>query len=511
MTKVILPRPSFFAYNLGCRVNQAEISAISSQLSDNGFKPFSPDLPLFHSPALVIINTCAVTIKAERESRKAVHHFKRIYPKAKIIAMGCAAKFIKDADLVIENKDKENSTKIILQRFLNLNTPRRSRGRCLATIRGDTLLSDSGRALVKIQEGCDQFCSYCIVPYLRGKPKSISSKEIICQINNLVDQGIKEIILCGINLSLYGRDSSSSPQNDRQGRCQNDKQRMSQNDTSSRPEPFDLTQGKLSEGSHSGLIFLLRQILKETKAERISLSSIEPEYLYHDSEFIELFTNEPRLSKSFHLALQSGSSDTLKNMGRKTDLEKLLKVLRFIKEKCPEFTFRADIIVGFPTESEKNFQETLSFIKKTLITFAHVFPYSIRPGTLAEKKIATKQWHDLPMVIKKERTKKIMELIQKIQKEEAKKLIGKTLPCLIIRKISGGYEAMAGNSWIVRISHQPALLASRQTGRRGRSSAINSQTPIGRILPVKITSFDQKSLIGTISLQGNFDFRSIFG
>jgi len=491
MGKIILSSKTFLTYTLGCRVNQAEISAISSQLSAISMEIFGKAKHAF--PDIVLINTCAVTQKAERESRKAIHHFKRIYPKAKVISLGCAAKFIKDADLVIENIDKENSLKIIFRRFPDLNTPRRSPfGKLRATIRGEMLiknpqllitnyqlLSASGRALVKIQEGCNQFCAYCIVPYLRGKPKSTPVKEIICQINHLVQNGIKEIILCGINLSLYGIDSSSSPQND--------KQRMPQNDTSSHPER--------SEGSCSNLTFLLKQILKKTKAERISLSSIEPEYLYENREFVELFLKERRFSKYFHLALQSGSSDNLKNMGRKTDLKKLLKTLRFIKEKYPEFTFRADIIAGFPTETEKNSQETLDFIKSTRISFVHSFQFSTRPGTKTEGFIKSGKWRDLPPATKKERSKRLMELTKNIQKKEAKKLIGKILSCLIIRKVSGGYEAMAGNSWTVRISHQPALLASRRSGRRGRSSAIGSQTLIGKILPIKIIGFENNYLL----------------
>lgn len=441
MTKLIVSLPTFLTYSLGCRVNQAEISVISEQLTVNSLEIFNEKIHSF--PDIVLVNTCAVTSKAERESRKAIHHFKRLFPKAKIICLGCSANFVKDADLVIENQNKANFLKIILQKFptLNFKTPRMVTKQRLRLLRGeksqDNLFSKSGRALVKIQEGCDQFCSYCIVPYLRGKLKSNLPRQIICQINHLVQSGIKEIILCGINLSLYGRDSSAPPQNDNRSLCH--------------PEPFDLTQGKLSEGSPFNLTGLLKRILEETKAERISLSSIEPEYIYQNKEFVNLFVDEPRLSKYFHLALQSGSPDTLKAMGRKTDLEKLMKTLRFIKEKYPEFTFRADIIVGFPTETENNFQETLEFIKQAPITFVHVFPCSIRPGTLTEKKIRDKRWQDISSTIKKDRAKKVMELTKKIQKEGGKKLIGKTLPCLIIRKVSGGYEAMAGNSWNVKL------------------------------------------------------------
>lgn len=394
------------------------------------------------SPNIVLVNTCMVTQKAERESRKAIHHFKRIYPKAKIIALGCAAKFVSDADLIIENLKKVQAVKIIKENFPYLfpfPTPRQDSSFII-----HNSFQSSGRALVKIQEGCNQFCNYCIVPYLRGKPKSTSSDEIVCQINKLVDEKIKEIILCGINLSLYGQDFKKK---------------------------FTLTD-------------LVKKILKETLAERISLSSIEPEYLYQDHEFIEIFMAEPRLSKYFHLALQSGSSETIKIMGRKTDLKKLLKVLQKVKKAMPEFTFRADIITGFPTETEENFQETLDFIKKAPITFCHVFPFSLRQGTTAEKMIKEKKWQDITPSIKKERAKKVMELAQTIQKEEAKILIGKILPCLIIRKKSSCYEALITNSWpIILRATQPKLKVNFLEGKT---------------LPAKITSLKNNYFFGEI-------------
>jgi len=468
MSDSILP-PSFLTYTLGCRVNQAEVTVISKQLTVNSFVPFNKAKHSF--PTFVLINTCAVTQKAERESRKAIHHFKRLYPKAKIVCLGCAAKFVKDADLVIKNPQKPNAVKIIFRSFslthreCQAKNPQLLITNYLSADKAGQLLSSSGRALVKIQEGCNQFCPYCIVPYLRGKPKSTSPKEIICQINKSVDEGIKEIILCGINLSLYG---------------------------------IDLKMDSSPSARNCGLTALIKKILKETNAERISLSSIEPEYLYREnrgtdpkkgpslldqnSEFVELFLNEPRLSKYFHLALQSGSPDTIKNMGRRTDLDKLMDTLHFIKEKCPEFTFRADIIAGFPTETKENFQETLDFIKKAPITFVHSFQFSIRPGIKAERFLKQKIWKDLPPAVKKERAKRLMKLAKIIQKKEAEKLIGKTLPCLIIKKTSGGYEAMAENSWRVVI---------RTMNNKQRTMGIN-----GKILPVKIAGFKNNFLLG---------------
>lgn len=437
--------PTFLTYILGCRVNQAETAVISEQLTVNSWKMFNEKI--HSSPSIVLVNTCAVTQKAERESRKAIHHFKRIYPKARIIALGCAAKFVKDADLVIENFNKEKTINLIKEKFPELLPDKLKKNCSLST--AHCLLSSSGRALVKIQEGCDQFCNYCIVPYLRGKPKSTSSDEIVCQINKLVDEKIKEIILCGINLSLYGQDFRKK---------------------------FALTD-------------LIKRILKETSAERISLSSIEPEYLYKNHKFIELFMTETRLSKYFHLALQSGSSETLRTMGRKTNIKKLLEILQNIKKAVPEFTFRADIIVGFPTETEENFKETLDFINNAPITFTHVFPFSLRQGTLAEKMVKEKKWQDISPSIKKERIKKVMELTQKIQKKEVENLMGKTSSCLIIRKLSKAYEGLNSNSW-------PVIVTIKKKGQK--SGVIK-----GKILPVVITSYKDNKLNGRLIEQNS--------
>lgn len=386
VTKPILS-PTFLTFTLGCRVNQAEITDIKNKLVKRGWLPHNVLTYRYANtkvkqPDLVLINTCAVTLKAERESRKAVHHFKRIYPKAKIIALGCAAKFVKDADLIIENKSKNKAAEILNNKFSKF-FPSGSNHNSSFIIHNS--FQSSGRALVKIQEGCNRFCAYCIIPRLRGKPKSKPPEKIIGEINLLVNKGIKEITLCGINLSLYGQDF---------------KRKLTLTD-------------------------LLKKILKETRAERISLSSIEPEYLYKDHEFIKLFIKENHLAKYFHLALQSGSQETIKAMGRKTDLKKLLKVLQKLKTKVPGFTFRADIIVGFPTESEEKFRQTLEFIEKAPITFCHVFPFSVRQGTLAEKRInegkeEDQKWKDLPMMVKKERARKVMTLTRQIQENKLK-------------------------------------------------------------------------------------------
>ena len=433
MDKSILS-PTFLTFTLGCRVNQAETADLENQLVSAGVVPYQSVstyryINTREKPFLVLINTCAVTKKAEIESQKTVRHFKKLYPKSKVIALGCAADFISQADLVVKNEDKENSVRIIFQNFSNLASA--SINNKQLTISNQMFIS--GRALIKIQDGCNNFCSYCIVPFLRGKPKSIPQKETICKINKLVNLGIKEITLCGINLGLY----------------------------------------------QPGVINLLKKILSQTSVERVALSSVEPDMV--TKEFADLFLKEPRLVKYFHLALQSGSPKVLKDMGRKTNLEKLSKILHFIKLKCPEFTFRADILVGFPTETEENFQETLDFIQKNKISFVHTFPFSVRPGTKAEGFIKSGTWKDFPAKIKKERVKKVISLAKKIRIEEGKELKDEILPCLIIKE----KEAVANNSWPVKIrimNNEQRIMEMRR-----------------KIVPVKIIGLKDNYLLGEIT------------
>jgi len=192
---------TFLTYSLGCRTNRAEINQIAQELTKYGFTPSDKE------PDVVLINTCVVTAKAERETRKTIRHFRRVYPQAFLVVLGCGVDAreklkinLPQADLFVKNLKKQNTAKLIAQRFRFAETQK-------ATLQDKYFLS--GRALLKIQEGCDQFCAYCIVPLVRGKPKSLLPEGIISQIKDLEKQKIKEVILVGINLALYGKDLKS--------------------------------------------------------------------------------------------------------------------------------------------------------------------------------------------------------------------------------------------------------------------------------------------------------------
>lgn len=403
-----MKKHAFLTYSLGCRTNQAEINQIANQLTQSGFIPWQKGRT---RPDLILINTCAVTAKADRETRKAIRHFRRLYPQAFLVTTGCGVDArekmgikLPAADLFVPNSKKAKTATLIIKHF-RLSPKQEPSFKDKYSL--------SGRALLKIQEGCDQFCAYCLVPFLRGQPASFPPTKITSQVKDLEKREIQEVILVGTNLGLYGKELKPP----------------------------------------TNLNFLLEEILKKTEINRVSLSSIEPDLI--NQKLINLFLGNPRLSSYFHLALQSGSASVLKRMGRQTNLKKLLKHLLSVKQKKPEFTFRADILVGFPGETEKEFQETIDFVKKAKIAFAHIFPYSPRPGTKASLWIKKGKIPDPSQEIKRRRVKKLQAAVKRIRLQEGKGLIGKTLPCLFTQKRDSFWQAIASNSWPVKVFSQP--------------------------------------------------------
>jgi len=365
--------PTFSCHSLGCRVNRVEINQIKGSLTRAGFLPWSEKLK--RKLDIIILNTCVVTQKAERETRKEIRHLKREFPQSFLVVTGCAVsaqeKFntqLPEANLFIPNKNKAQITKTILEKFplnkyFNVSTGKKQ------------------RAFVKIQDGCNQFCTFCIVPYLRGQPKSKPVTQIIKEIKKLEKEGTLEVILCGINLSLFGQDL----------------------------EP------KIN------LVALLKNILQKTDISHLSLSSLTPNLI--NRKLINLYINDwesgsKRLSPYFHIALQSGSERILVKMNRpKADLNKLKDLLQYIKQEIPEFNLRADIIVGFPGETEKDFRSTLHYIEECQIAFTHIFRYSSRPGTTAYKMIKSNRWQEVDEKTKKTRSQKIKKLTEKIRQK----------------------------------------------------------------------------------------------
>jgi len=309
-------------------------------------------------------------------------------------------------------------------------------------------LSDPGsdkRIFVKIQDGCDHFCSYCIVPYLRTKPASKKPKQIINEINRACQLGVKEVVLCGINLSLFGQDLDQS----------------------------------------TNFADLIKKILKKTDIPRLSLSSLTPKLI--DQKLIDIFIADQeknqRLSSYWHLALQSGSETVLGRMNRQTDLDKLSKSLHYIKEKIPHFTLRADIMIGFPGETNQEFDQTQQFIKKNKLSFGHLFSYSPRPQTKAQKMVKNKTWAKIPDQIKKKRRKKLLALIKNNRKKERSFLLGTTRKILILKPTSYGWWGLSDNYW-------PTKIKTKENKNKNLT---------GQIVPVKIIDSEDKSLGGNFA------------
>jgi len=332
-------KKTFFSYSFGCRVNEAEKEDIDRKMALNGFK-FTKS-----KPDIFIINSCAVTNKAEREVRQLVYQTKKRIPKTKIVITGCSAtywlrnKLYQDlpVDLIVDNINKEFLVDIIKKR-LSSQPPLDRSGR--ERVVGTSKFLDSERLLIKIQDGCQRCCSYCIVPYLRGLPKSYLTKNIVDKINKQIN--IKEVILTAVNTEAFGHDTGEN-----------------------------LTQ-------------LVSQIINKTSIPRISFGSIHPWSI--DKKFLNFYrkiVKKNRLINFFHIPLQSGSDKTLTLMKRGYASKDLLWKIKEIKKINSYAQIATDVIVGFLDESDNDFKETYRFLEKNPIDKFHVFRFSNRLLTAA--------------------------------------------------------------------------------------------------------------------------------
>ncbi|MEN2994709.1 MAG: MiaB/RimO family radical SAM methylthiotransferase [Thermodesulfovibrio sp.] len=363
----------------GCKVNQAEAQKWEKFLTSNGYNVTeNPE-----EAELWVINTCAVTKKAEIQSKQIINKAKKLGKKA--FVTGCYVELCKFENNLENLKFFSNSEKDnIFKNFENLN-------------KSKTLKISRHRAIVKIQDGCNQYCSYCIVPYLRGKPRSYSIEQIIGEIKDYQSIGIKEVILSGINIGLYGIDYENN----------------------------------------MNLKRLLKVILKETSGIRIRLSSIEVNHI--DDEFIEVLSDR-RICRHLHIPLQHGSDRILQLMNRSYNVSLYEDTIEKIFKLYPDISIGTDIIVGFPSETEEDFKTTLKLIEKMEFSYLHVFPYSKRPFTKASEIN-----EDIPENTKKERTNALIEL-GKIKKEKyIKKFIGCSLEVLIENKKNGFFSGTSEN------------------------------------------------------------------
>jgi len=335
---------------LGCKVNQYESDAIAQRLKDLGCIPAGAEDPA----DLCIINTCTVTQKASMQSRQTVRQAIRFNPEARIIVTGCYAQTEPDAikkidgvHHIIGHGDKHNIPDIVLSQEKSLPSPSLIRRNILHELHFKqipvTVFGNRTRPFLKIQDGCDTFCTYCIVPYARGRSRSMPLEGVLKNIHCLKQAGFHEVVLTGVHLGAYGLDLS--PQ--------------------------------------TSLTALLDHIRESNAMDRVRLSSIEPHELTQD--IIKLVAETEIFCDHFHIPLQSGDDRILEKMHRPYTSSFFIDLIVKIKDQVPDAAIGVDILIGFPGETEKAFENTYSLIKKLPITYLHVFPFSPRPGTPAGK------------------------------------------------------------------------------------------------------------------------------
>ncbi len=369
-------------YTLGCKVNTYESEYILLKLIEHGYQIGSID----DVCDIYIINTCTVTNTADIKSRKIINRVKRLNPNACIVALGCFVEDHQDDDLGIDiyigNKDKSKIIELLDLYFTNKEVIKR------VGLNKDkfedmfiTDFKNRCRAFVKIQDGCENFCSYCIIPYVRGKCRSKDLNTVIKEVTVLVNKGFKEIVLTGIHTGNYGVDLNTNFAN------------------------------------------LLNELVKIKGLRRLRISSIEVTEL--TTEVLDVLKRSNIIVDHLHIPLQAGSDKILKLMNRKYDLKYFEDKLREIRKIRPNISITTDIIVGFPSESEEDFLETIENSKKFAFTKIHVFPYSDRLGTSASKMTG-----HIDGNIKKARARELLNVSHELEKEYASKFIGETLEVL---------------------------------------------------------------------------------
>ena len=394
---------------LGCKVNSYEVEAVGETFLKNGFSFF--DKAKDEKPDVIILNTCAVTQTSVTKDRKTIKRYRKEYPKAVLVVMGCYAQFDfknisenLDADIVIGTSNRSKIYDLVIDFLKNhkkvfLNDENNTIKKYENISLTKTYLTT--RAYVKIQDGCNNFCSYCLIPYIRGRSRSREKADILKEISSLISNGTKEIVLTGIDMSSYGLDLETK-------------------------ETFS---------------DLIESILVENPSlYRLRISSLEISQI--DDKFLELLAKYSNLANHLHIPLQSGSEEIVKRMNRKYDIDGFVTKISKIREIRPDISITTDVIVGFPGESEENFLETYNFCQKINFSKIHVFPYSLRSGT-----VAAKFKDQINPSIKKERVNRLLALSNKLEYEYTSRFFDQDIEFLFedyVKEIKG-YRGHSSN------------------------------------------------------------------
>lgn len=423
-------------HNLGCKVNAYEMDIMQQKFAENGFRV----VPFGEKADVCVINTCTVTNIADRKSRQMLHKAKSLNPDTIVIATGCYVQTDTEnveknpsVDIAIGNNKKAQIVEILneylekhnkVSEVIDINHT----GEYESMFLTDT--SERTRAYIKIQDGCNQFCSYCLIPYARGRVRSRDMEEILMEIDTLSKKGFKEFVLTGIHVSSYGITN-----------------------------PNDLSENKLAD--------LLERIQELPEVKRIRLSSLEPRVVTR--EFAERISKLSKLCPHFHLSLQSGSAGTLKRMNRHYTPEQYMEGVKLLREYFDDPAITTDVIVGFPGETEEEFEESYRFAETVGFYEMHIFKYSKRKGTVAEK---------LPNQVKDGdkdlRSDRMLELSDRLSKEYRQRHLNKSVAVLFEES-----KAIDGKTYMIGLT--PEYIKVAKETKEDLENEISTETIKGFI------------------------------
>ena len=404
------------SFALGCKVNQYESEAIAELFQEKGYEIVGID----EEADVYVINTCTVTNFGDKKSRQLIRKVKRQNENAIVCVVGCYAQTapqelekVEGVNLVLGTKDRAQIVEMVenykVENGVESHVSDIMKERLFEPL-SIQKLANRTRAYLKIQDGCSQFCSYCIIPYARGPIRSRDPEDVIVEVKRLAENGFKEVVLTGIHVASYGKD---------------------RRDTS--------------------LIEILRQVHEVEGIDRIRFSSIEPNVV--TEEFAQAIADMPKVCDHFHLSLQSGCDKTLKEMNRKYDTEKYRQAAATLRKYLPEVALTTDIIAGFPGETEEDFQASYDFAKEIGFAKIHAFPYSPKKGTPAA---ARKD--QLLNAVKADRSHRLIELSDKMADDFIQAYVGKDVEVLFERAIGEGvYEGHTTNYIKVKATSEKDL------------------------------------------------------
>ena len=393
-------------HNLGCKVNAYETEAMQEMLEHAGYEI----VPFQEGADIYVINTCTVTNIADRKSRQMLHRARKMNPDAVVVAAGCyvqaqAEKQVIDPciDIVLGNNKKQDLLTALqayeeahgdLREVIDINHTKEYENLHL------TKQGEHTRAYIKVQDGCNQFCSYCIIPYARGRVRSRAKEDVVAEVTDLAKNGYQEVVLTGIHLSSYGIDFENE----------------------------------------DNLLSLIRAVHEIEGIKRIRLGSLEPRII--TEEFVQAIAALPKMCPHFHLSLQSGCNETLKRMNRRYTSEEFYEKCEILRKYFEKPALTTDVIVGFPQETEEEFETTYEFLKKICFYETHIFKYSKREGT----KAAVMQGQ-IPEQIKSKRSARLIELGEKNRRAYEESFLGKTVEVLVEEKSDvNGKEMWTGHT-----------------------------------------------------------------